>query len=741
MVTIDTEKISLIPGTPTAPGFPLARYRPTDLRGVAGEFAETATQPGDVVLVLGASCGAIVREIAEAGRRAVALYRSPVDRLCAETEIRTCPHEDLQAALSRLADQRKGGRPLYLHVRDLYSTTCPRCHLPGVAEWFAWDRDSGRPFAKSVPCDHCQTTVQGPVTDEDLATSGVFPPAGGPAFHLALSRAREHSGVVAGDEIHRVTQLIQLYTSRNLSILMDIVNRLPQLRLPERVASSFAALLLETFDLASTLTAYEMTGGRPRSLRPPQKFLERNVWMVLEHALSAFEPAVAGRDPGARHFHALEPLLASSEPGYLLRNSSIQDLDPTALGGAFDAAVLAMAPPDAVSWALTTLWAIWLWGDRVPAGLARFLRRRRLDWEWYRRGLTFAINRLRPLLAPGAPILMSSAWTDPAAARAAIHAATETGLATHRWLVCPPYGFRLVGTVEPAGPAPAPSKDVAEDSHTIERLLELRGEPAGGSEVVTAAIIETGNADIARFDQLIGLVGNVEPITDDQLWLRDARRARPPLADRVEEALLERLTQAPPPTRAEVDRALYPRFHGICTPAAELVKVVLKAYTVEDGESRLWLRPEDDAQRRSDEIRGLRRALQELGERLGYRIVRRIGRDLVWRDNAQVAYLFRFSSTAELGSHLLGEQPTCDGRRCLIVPGGRSALIALKLRRDPRLVQRSVDHRWTFIKFRHLRRMVQEITQRAEIEVFLGLDPIVEQSGAQIPMPLGLESA
>jgi hypothetical protein len=274
----------------------------------------------------------------------------------------------------------------------------------------------------------------------------------------------------------------------------------------------------------------------------------------------------------------------------------------------------------------------------------------------------------------------------------------------------------------------------------IEQLLQQRGEPTDGDELTTAAIFHTRDYDFPRFENDAYRAAGVDVISETQLWLRSTDHVAPPLADRVEDALLHYLAQKSVWRRRDLIRELYDAFSGICTPTPELFDGIIDAYTVPDSVGCLSMRPEDDPRRRRSEIQDLRRAMQRLGQQLGFRVVKRLNRDLVWRDKQRIAYLFRFSATAILGPHLLKPQPNCDGKRCLVTPGGRAALIALKLRRDPRLQALAEAHQWTFIKFRHLRRMIEEITQRTEIEVYLGLDPIVERPGVQIPLPLDIKT-
>jgi hypothetical protein len=227
-------------------------------------------------------------------------------------------------------------------------------------------------------------------------------------------------------------------------------------------------------------------------------------------------------------------------------------------------------------------------------------------------------------------------------------------------------------------------------------------------------------------------------------WLADpSQPVELPLADRVEELVWALLAQRPVWDIEELIGATYARFAGPLTPDLTLVRVCVESYSVQEDEG-LCLRPEDDPQRRATERKALRGDLVELGKRLGFRVRRRGGWDVRWLEEGREAYLFAISVTAALGPHLLpslaggkrGGRPAGEGvQRCLVVPGGRAQLVGLKLQRDPRLARAVEAGSWQFIKFRHLRRLIaKEELDRHALKTVLGLDPIVEQEAAQIPL-------
>ena len=142
--------LQLIPGTPVTSAFPLSRYRSHHLSGVVRAVAESSTEPGDLVLALGVVSGSPIVEAVTAGRRVIALNRNPIHLLWAQLDLNPVPLDRVQTALTQLGDLPKGGHPLITHINDLYATRCPECNARGTAEWFAWDRNAGKPYAKRV---------------------------------------------------------------------------------------------------------------------------------------------------------------------------------------------------------------------------------------------------------------------------------------------------------------------------------------------------------------------------------------------------------------------------------------------------------------------------------------------------------------------------------------------------------------------------------------------------------------
>lgn len=731
--------MALVPGMEHPPLSPLKRYRPPQIVDSVRQFLKTTTKTGDIVLLAGDVDALAVAETVRLERKAVTVCRHPLKTLWLQLALDPATVGELQAALTQLGDMPKSGRPLFKHIQDLNRTQCPKCGGPAVARWFAWDRDTGRPYAKRVLCARCGEEQEGVVSREDIRNAGKFPVQDGPTYHMALGKLARATDPM----LDRIVRLVQLYTPRNLRSLMDILNRVSQIQAAPAARRAVIALVIDALDRGSVLSPCDDPERRPRSLRPPPRFLERNIWLLLEDALTHY-----AREKEARALTALPSTSAMSsvynlahhtEAGYCIFQRSISALDPNVFPSC-QALVFTLGTPDAPYAALSALWAIWIWGQAVPKNLRYFLTRRRLDWDWYQRGVALALRRLRQVLSSDASILLMAPQSEADAARAAVYGLERAGLEIQYWISCPPIGYRLscqpaaLGASETAHAAQQPPNLPQVHQHAV-AILKQRAEPTAWRDLKTMLIFDmraTALSDVSPES-----IPGISLIQDNKLvWLERKPPRFRPLADRVEARVLQLLHHRARWQASELLAAIYHTFPGVLSPEPSLVRACIEAYSRSDAEGWLTLRQEDQPEQRSAELRRLRRMIVGLGERLGYTVLRHRG-EITWVKDKQRSYLFRVTETAALAPHLLAPPPPCDGRRCLVLPGGRAALVALKLRRDPRLQQQVVQHRWTFVKFRHLRRMVEEIREQEELEVYLGLDPVVEQAQAQLHLPLG----
>jgi hypothetical protein len=238
--------------------------------------------------------------------------------------------------------------------------------------------------------------------------------------------------------------------------------------------------------------------------------------------------------------------------------------------------------------------------------------------------------------------------------------------------------------------------------------------------------------------------------------------AASPLSDRVELAVAALLRDLLAVTEEDLTRRVCARFPGPQTPEASLIRLCLFSYGDEHAPRHWRLRTEDDLDARAAETDAIIADLAALGRRLGFEVALGLPRAGEWavrwldadgaadvgsastqRSGAErkprVPYSFAVRTTAVLGDLLFTPPPLEPGTTpCLTLPGGRAILVGYKLRHDPRLRQQVTSQGWRFLKFRHLRHLVQEVAEkqldRYAFQAALGLDPIVEQVEAQMSL-------
>ncbi|MBN1180601.1 MAG: hypothetical protein JXD18_15435 [Anaerolineae bacterium] len=735
------QSVWFTPAVPTLPADPLARYRSPELPDAARGFIEHLTAPGDVVIDLFCQGPALVKQAAQAGRRAIGASVNPINLLIARLELDPPPDlAQLNAALTRLGDAPKGDRPLRRHMADVYRTRCVGCGADGVARWFAWDGEAHYPFAKAVHCLHCGD-VEGPTDEADIAAARRFPAKGLP-YHYVLGRAAPPDHPAR----ERAEELVALYTPRNLAALVDVTMRVEGLALHDSVRAALHGALLQAFDRGSSLDAADAARERPRVLRPPLRFLERNVWLQLEAEVALLMDRPGGSPDEVRRVVELSDLLADESPGIALLPSAAREVSER-LSPQSAALILVDPPrPDGVFWALCALWACWLWDSPAAHVMRPFLARRRFDWEWHREAMQAALAAVGPLLAPDGHLVTFFDEPEDALMESVCQAAACAGYALRGWGSTPRAGRQLVWHWV-GRPAVARAVDWPQRAAGLARAcLTQRAEPTPWSTLhaaVCTGLAQMGCPQSAAYSDVVAEGMERLPLErlaaeHDLRWLRDLEHeAVDPLADRVER-WIERAFFTRPIWAGDVLLGdVYRHLNGPLTPDRDLVVACLDSYGVRQ-EAGWQLREEDLPPRRGEEVWRLREDLAALGERLGFQVRQGEVWDVRWQEAGQDVYLFVFSTTAELGRPLLAGLPVAaDAIPCLVFPGGRAELVAHKLQRDPRLARAVGETGWRLLKFRHLRRLIAEGLERPMLEAVLGLDPVTGRGGVQIPLLLG----
>ena len=260
-------------------------------------------------------------------------------------------------------------------------------------------------------------------------------------------------------------------------------------------------------------------------------------------------------------------------------------------------------------------------------------------------------------------------------------------------------------------------------------------------------------------------------------WLaerEDREAAAVPLADRVEWAVFSLLSTAGPISESAFYERIASLFTGHDLPDEGLVRACLDSYrslaSTPDG-----LITGDDLLRRSQEHTELLALLADAGHRLGMRVwigrgehtrrtaegllidrldareqraylggISRAGEDLaevdgIWYIRGKVALLFEVEWTAMLGEPILRRHaripPDESIIRFLVIAPERAELVRYKLERSPLLRAALDEGTWHIVKSDHLRAfLARDPLDLADLEPYLGLDPLIERTGQQMPL-------
>ncbi len=218
------------------------------------------------------------------------------------------------------------------------------------------------------------------------------------------------------------------------------------------------------------------------------------------------------------------------------------------------------------------------------------------------------------------------------------------------------------------------------------------------------------------------------------LWLRDAGNAnRFSISDSYELALVNYLSTHPGCTEDELNSMMCTMFTGLYTPDPEFIRICLESYGEKvANEVENWhIRTEDELAERQKDLDDAKKYIRQIGEHLGIlcidQAVEPSKSTVLWLDkNGELDYWFFPTISAAIGETVLYSRLSSK-KGLVVLPGSRANLVVYKLRRDPRLSKafHPTQGNWSFLKFRHLRSLVENpLLSRENLDQLLGLDPL-----------------
>ena len=734
-----------IPGlSPADPG-PLSRFTPPLEEGVVSAWLSqhASRAAGSWLLDPFGFSPRLTLEAARAGYRVLVTVNNPITRFLLEMSANPPSEADFKAALSELESLKKGDERLGAHLQSLYITTCEKCEKEVQAQSFLWRRGEDAPYARIYTCPYCEDSGERPVTEADAERAKKI------AATDALHRSRAFERVAALKDEDRVyaEEAIEHYLPRPLYFLTTVINRFESLNLSPERKRALSALILVACDAGNTLWGHPSERPRPKQLTIPTQFREHNLWMMLERGLTLWT------ETGASVPVEAWPKKIPETGGICVYDGRLKDLAREVKKEIPIAAVVGSVPrPNQAFWTLSALWAGWLWGREAVEPYKVALRRRRYDWAWNATALHATFRHLFELLPLGTPFFGLLPEPEPSFLTAALSAAEAAGFdLTSLALRTQNDPIQINWARGEQANRETRELDIEDVRAAIQSHLVERGEPASYLHVHAAALIALVASRALKqtsqeFDEALKATQSAmqTALTDDERFVHystgesvdsglwgsdDLIRHYDSLADRVEVAIVTFLQKNPDSIYLEIEENLYPQFPGLLTPSKAMIYAVLDSYAERSGAA--WkLRAEDVASARRIELNTIHAMIEALGTRLNYS-AHMEGKIILWEENGKVQHALYVLASALIG-RAMAETPYPPDQTIIVIPGGRSALIAYKTQRDPALAARLKKYR--LVKYRLLRTLFEiPVLTRESFEEQISSDPL-EKSTSQMIM-------
>lgn len=721
-----------IPGFKPADVGPLARFLPALEDGVISGWLSHQSLTGNWLLDPFGFSPKLVLEAARSGYRVLVTANNPITRFLLEIFANPPPESEFIAALADLGAVKKGDERLEQHLQSLYLTQCETCEKQIHAQAFLWRKGEDVPYAKIYECPHCKDSGEHIATDSDKELAMQI--AGTDTLH----RTRLFERVVSLKDEDRMyaEEAIEHYLPRPLYVLGTILNRLDSLNLSATRKRALTALLLLAFDAGNTLWAHPAQRPRPKQLSTPSQFRENNLWTMLERGVGLFAQA------GSPVPFEAWPKKIPETGGICIYEGRLKDLAHEVKREIPIAAVIGSIPrPNQAFWTLSALWAGWLWGSEAVEPYKVALRRRRYDWAWSATALFAMFSHLDDLLADGVPVFGVMPEPEAPFMTSALTAASITGFKLESVALRTQHDPAQV--IWKSGKKSAPTEIEVETARKALRdYLSARGEPVGYLHLHTAALIVLAEVNALKkaedeFDFAMRKTQSVmeQALKDSPEFIHYstgegidtgmwglAKRAQETLSDKIEVAIVTYLQKNPQVIFLEVEEELNKQFTGLMTPSKGLIYAVLNSYAEKDGGS--WsLRKEDLAAARREETKTVFTQLEEIGKRLEFKTTVK-EKTLTWLENVKVVRKFHILASALIHRAL----ETADEQTVIVIPGGRAALAAYKLDRDPDLKERLKKYK--LVKYRLLRSLLDlPILTRETFDEQIASDPVEKSTG------------
>ena len=741
------ESHSFITGKPPSTALPLEDYLPKLSSSILTTWLERVHPDHNLILDPFGSSPQALLDAARHQYRIVVSINNPITRFLVTYTAPAPTKEVLQSALVKLSSTFKGEERLEPHILSLYETECPQCGRSISARAFIWKSKGSAPDKKVCHCPHCHNRGEYPTSEHDIQKAQEF-------SDNSLYHARALTRIAPPDDPirHHAENALGLYTPRAVYALFTLINKMSGMSLSSPEKNHIRALLLHAFYRTNNLWPHPEQEKALHNRKAPSPYRENNVWHALEEAVQVWDQERAPVQ--VTHWPDLPPV----QGGISVYAGRFRDLAEE-LNESFGAAVMVVPQPNPNFWSLSALWAGWLWGQEKSAPLRNILSLQKPDWSWHTRALQNTFTSMVPFLSHQTPCfgILPRAQTQFLAA--AVTASNTAGFTIQGAAVDPHREqAQIVWNREKNLPRPSsPERPRAVLRNAGYTHLVERGEPSYTLPLHTAGIKTLdqegafpGHEDEEVSDIYQALMDEIQETyayrqgflhypDSDTWWHQELTPDISPLADEVEKNIVNHLISATSPI-PEVDllNRIYSAYPGLQTPDSQLIRICLQSYgeTVNPGGDAWVLKEKERPATRRQDIQDMDNLVYELGQRLGYEVNRKAPRGNVsvstWKGDGKQEYTFLISASGLLGKLIL-TRPEAPPNPWIVLPGSRAHLVVYKLSQNQPLAE-LVEASWGFLKYRHLRRLVDEDSlTRENIEERFRLDPL-KYDAPQLPL-------
>jgi len=704
-------KLPFIPGKYLEDQIPLSRFLPQLPFGVVNDWLQTQVGKGNWVLDPFGTTPWIPIEIARSGYKVLVAAHNPVIRFLIEFLADPPSGLQLQSALAYIASETKGDTRIEDYINSLYLTDCVQCGKSVPAEAFIWERDAKVPSSRIYSCPHCYESGIFQTTEVDAKRSDRF---GSRGLHQA--RALERIASLEDPDRIYVDQALSVYSPRAIYALFTLLNKFDNI--PTDHKKSLSGLLLAVLDQGTKLWPHPLERIRPKILKTYSQYLEKNIWLELERAVSHWVNSISAFDEIQKIIPiSFWPEIPPDSGGICIYDGRFsglsQELNKYPKPIAINSAVSALPRPNQAFWSLSVIWSGWLWGHSSASKIKGILRRKRYDWYWHSSALYKTFLDMTRFNKPG--ILFLGLISEA-------ESAYLGSVLTSAWLA----GFRLLNIAQriESGEIQILCKNagieisagiidvtkISADYIQNQFIKPITGymlsilEPARYLGVYAAGFSNfvQNNSPGNSFKEMVP--GEVyyklnsslqETFSDEEtfnksvrsevslenasFWLKvkDYRKEYQKgnylsLADKVETETAVFLRKYHETTYLDIDKAVCKLLPGLLTPESKLVLKCLESYAEESTENPgFWkIRNQDLLEFRKRDLSQVSRLIEQIGSLLEYKTTTyknypgnlTLGSQfkepliLIWNDNAnQKQYIFYIITTAIFGMITLPE--------------------------------------------------------------------------------------